>query len=86
MRGRISASGSPISHSGYETEADRYGLDFLARAGIDTDDYAAILRTLQEARGKDGTPGFLSSHSSTAVRIEQAEGMKTNIETDQVPK
>jgi len=53
MRGSISASGSPISHSVYETEADRYGLDFLAHAGIDTDDYAAILRTLQEARGKD---------------------------------
>ena len=68
----------------YETEADRYGLDFLARAGIDTEDYAAILRKLQDASGKNGRSGFLSSHPSTAARIEQAEGVKSRIEPDQV--
>lgn len=57
----------------YEAEADRYGIEFLERAGGDSQAYAAILRKLQDAKGKEGTPGFLSSHPSTAARIEQAE-------------
>ena len=46
---------------------------------------AAILRKLQDASGKNGAFGFLSSHPSTAARIEQAEGVKSDNESDQLP-
>ena len=58
----------------YETEADRYGLDFLQRAGISPEYYATILRKLQKAAGPDSAPGFLSTHPATAERIKLVEG------------
>ena len=58
----------------YETQADRYGLDFLQRAGISPEYYATILRKLQKATGPDSAPGFLSNHPDTEERIKLVEG------------
>jgi len=58
----------------YETQADRYGLDFLQRAGISPQYYAAILRRLEEYSHGSDTPGFLASHPNTAERIKLVEG------------
>lgn len=58
----------------YETEADRYALDFLERGGISPEYYAAILRKLQKTAGASGVPGFLSTHPDTAERIKLVEG------------
>jgi len=53
----------------YETEAGRYGLDFLQRAGISPEYYATILRKVQKA--KVGTCG------SSSGRLVQNEGART---------
>lgn len=58
----------------YEGEADRYGLDFLERAGISPEYYATILHKLDEHAGGDNTPSFLSNHPATAERIKLIEG------------
>jgi predicted Zn-dependent protease len=60
----------------YETEADRYGLDFLQRAGISPEYYANILRRLEEFSHGSNTPGFLSSHPATVERIKLVEDME----------
>lgn len=58
----------------YETQADRYGLDFLQRAGISPEYYATILRKLQKATHETNAPSFLSSHPATEERIKLVEG------------
>lgn len=58
----------------YETEADRYGIDFLQRAGISPEYYADILRKLQKAAHESNSSSFLSSHPATAERIKLVEG------------
>jgi predicted Zn-dependent protease len=58
----------------YETQADRYGIDFLQRAGISPEYYATILRKLQKATHETNAPSFLSSHPATEERIKLVEG------------
>jgi len=59
----------------YETQADRYDLDFLQRAGISPEYYADILRKLQKATHDSNAPSFLASHPATEERIKLVEQM-----------
>jgi Zn-dependent protease with chaperone function len=54
-----------------ESEADRYGIDLLRKAGIPPRNFALILERLQAdavARHRGGVPGFLASHPPTEER------------------
>lgn len=53
----------------YEREADAFALEYLAEAPSSVNDFARILRRLEEAQG--GAGSFLSGHPPTAERLER---------------
>lgn len=59
----------PYSRS-HESEADQIGLQLMATAGFDPADAVALWRNMAAAGG-GGMPEFLSTHPSSASRIEQ---------------
>ena len=54
---------------GQESEADRLGLELMARAGFDPREAVSLWRNMQQAHGS-GPPAFLSTHPSPGGRIE----------------
>lgn len=61
----------------FEREADDYALAHLARRGIPSEVFGAILQRMEEKRG--GTTGdadYLSTHPATRERIERATGKR----------
>jgi Zn-dependent protease with chaperone function len=59
----------------HESEADTFALEYLVKANIPKKHFAEILRLLQKATGPDPKHGlqYLSSHPSTAERIQRFE-------------
>ena len=56
----------------HELEADRIGVDYMARAGYRPSQAVALWRNMGTARSS-GTPQFLSTHPNDATRIQQLE-------------
>lgn len=56
-----------------ELEADRLGVDYMARAGFRPSQALAMWRNFQGARGSASAPQFLSTHPNDATRIQQLE-------------
>ena len=56
----------------HELEADRIGVDYMARAGFRPSQAVALWRNMGTARS-GGTPQFLSTHPNDATRIQQLE-------------
>jgi Zn-dependent protease with chaperone function len=55
----------------FEEEADAYGIEALRGLGIDPRALARLLERLSQAHGGDGPlPAYLSTHPSTAERVE----------------
>jgi predicted Zn-dependent protease len=58
---------------GQELEADRLGLNFMARAGYDPATALTFWQRMAQASGRAGSPAFLSTHPADAARIAQIE-------------
>ena len=56
-----------------ELEADRLGVDYMARAGFRPSEAVSLWRNFQNARGSASAPQFLSTHPNDATRIQQLE-------------
>lgn len=54
-----------------EEEADGFAVEILPRAGYDPNGLLTFFETLKAKSGGAGVPAFLSSHPSTALRIEE---------------
>lgn len=52
-----------------ESEADVIGLRIMANAGFDPKESIAFWQNMQKASGGSSTPGFLSTHPTSATRI-----------------
>jgi predicted Zn-dependent protease len=63
--------GMPNSRA-HETEADRIGVELAARAGYDPRAAVTLWQKMQQL-GSNGTPQFLSTHPSTANRLQDLE-------------
>jgi metalloendopeptidase OMA1, mitochondrial len=63
--------GRVLPHSrAQESEADRIGLMYMARAGYDPEEAIRFWERFSQAKGgADGTPGFLRTHPVDAQRI-----------------
>ena len=55
-----------------ESEADRLGLEYMARAGFDPRESVNLWRNMAQAGGSK-TPEFLSTHPSHGTRIENLQ-------------
>ena len=62
----------PFSRA-HESEADLLGLDYMAKAGFDPRQAAALWRNMAKSGGQK-PPEFASSHPSDETRIRQIEG------------
>jgi predicted Zn-dependent protease len=62
-----------------ETEADRMGVELMARAGYDPAASVSVLRKMQQA-AKGQTPQFLSTHPSNETRINDLEDYSQRVE------
>jgi predicted Zn-dependent protease len=58
-----------------ETEADRIGLELMARAGYDPRAAVTLWRKMTASGGATRTPEFLSSHPADANRAQQIEAL-----------
>lgn len=56
-----------------ELEADRLGLDYMARAGYDPRGAVALWEKMGQAGGQP--PAFLSTHPAPRQRIEELQAM-----------
>jgi predicted Zn-dependent protease len=61
----------PFSRT-HELEADRIGVDYMARAGYRASEAVELWRTMAAQR-QSGTPEFASTHPSDATRIQQLQ-------------
>jgi predicted Zn-dependent protease len=57
-----------------ESEADEIGLELMARAGYDPNAAISLWRKMS-ASGQGGTPGFLSTHPSSASRTSDLQAL-----------
>jgi len=55
-----------------ESEADRIGLELMARAGFDPHAALSLWRKMDQA-SQSGTPAFLSTHPASATRLHDLE-------------
>ena len=62
-----------------ETEADRMGVELMARAGYDPAASVSVWRKMQQA-AKGQTPQFLSTHPSNETRINDLEDYSQRVE------
>lgn len=58
-----------------ETEADKIGLELMARAGYNPTAAITLWRKMQRADGGNGSPQFLSTHPSSDSRIKQMQAL-----------
>jgi predicted Zn-dependent protease len=58
-----------------ESEADRMGLELMARAGYDPRAGVRLWQKMMQANSAGGTPEFLSSHPTDASRVQQIESL-----------
>ncbi len=75
-----------------ESEADRMGLIYMAKAGYDPREASAFWTRMESASGGKSPPQFLSTHPSHETRIRdlqkwmpEAENIYSTIVTTQVP-
>ena len=59
----------------HESEADRLGLLYMARAGYDPREAVAFWQRMEEASGGGAPPEFLSTHPSHGTRVEQLQAL-----------
>lgn len=62
----------PFSRT-HELEADRLGVDFMARAGYRPSQAVALWRNMAAQATRTSAPQFMSTHPSDATRIQQLE-------------
>jgi metalloendopeptidase OMA1, mitochondrial len=78
----VALLGAPVAQVGLlawgrtqESEADRLGLIYMAKAGYDPHAARDLwVRMAEASRGRQRPPEFLSTHPSEATRIRQIEG------------
>ncbi|MBP5174971.1 MAG: M48 family metalloprotease, partial [Treponema sp.] len=58
----------------HETEADRIGMELMARAGYNPEAAVNVWRKMQAA-SKGSTPQFLSTHPSHSTRIKDLQAL-----------
>ncbi len=58
---------------GHESEADKVGLRYMARAGYDPREAMAFWQRMEEAAGGGAPPEFMSTHPSHGTRIAQLQ-------------
>ena len=81
LANRIARYGSAGAQLGFllpfsrrqELEADRLGVDYMARAGFRPSQAVALWRNFSNARTAGSAPQFLSTHPNDATRIQQLE-------------
>jgi predicted Zn-dependent protease len=56
-----------------ETEADRIGLDLMAKAGFEPEQSVELWRNMDKAAGGNAPPEWLSTHPANASRIKDLE-------------
>ncbi len=67
--------GMSLPHSRtQETEADRMGLELMARAGYDPNAAVSLWKKMQAADGQEG-PQFLSTHPNNSTRINTLQSL-----------
>jgi predicted Zn-dependent protease len=59
-----------------ETEADRMGLELMARAGYDPQAAVSVWQKMTQAEKGKSPPEFLSTHPSHANRIADLQGLQ----------
>ena len=62
-----------------ETEADRIGLELMARAGYDPRAALSLWRKMGQS-ADSGTPAFMSTHPSDAARLSDLEALLPRVE------
>ncbi len=68
-----------------ELESDRLGVEFMSAAGYNPNAMLEVMTILANARQGGEPPEFLSTHPNPANRLEQLEGMITEIYPNGVP-
>jgi predicted Zn-dependent protease len=56
-----------------ESEADHYGLKYMAEAGYDPSAMLEVMKVLKQASGGSHPPEFLATHPLPETRLEQIE-------------
>ena len=70
----------PHSHS-QESEADRIGLEIMARAGFDPQATVSLWQKMRamEASSQDLCIGFLSTHPTSTNRIKELQALQSSV-------
>jgi hypothetical protein len=68
-----------------ETQADLAGAGIMAAAGYDPIDMADFFRTLEQQRGGQGVPEFLSDHPDPGNRVRSIEQVKPSLKVSPKP-
>ena len=87
--GVVAQVGRELPHSRLqESEADRIGILYMARAGYDPEQSVAFWRRFSDFNAKQGansTPGFLRTHPLDEVRIKQLQELMPQAKAEYRP-